>query len=88
MRVKDGRARALSGNPGRVSVGGCRNQTAPTEPDADGWVEATFEVGDEDNAHIILHDLGKGGEVIVVEPEALRRSAVAAAHAFVMINNP
>ncbi len=57
-----------------------------SEPDADGWVEATFEVGDEDNAHIILHDLGLGGEVLVVEPDELRRSAVAAAEAFAAIN--
>ena len=57
-----------------------------SQPDADGWVDATFEVGDEDNAHTVVHDLGLGGEVLVVEPDALRRSAVAAAKAFVAIN--
>lgn len=59
-----------------------------SEPDADGWVDAVFEVGDEDNAHAVLHDLGLGGEVLVVEPEALRHSAVAAASAFVATNQP
>lgn len=58
-----------------------------SEPDADGWVDAVFEVGDEDNAHTVLHDLGLGGEVLVVEPEALRESAVAAAKAFVATND-
>lgn len=55
-------------------------------PDADGWADAVFEVGDEDNAHTVLHDLGMGGEVLVVEPDALRQSAVAAAEAFAAAN--
>jgi predicted DNA-binding transcriptional regulator YafY len=59
-----------------------------SEPDADGWVEAVLEVGDEDNAHTVLHDLGLGGEVIVLEPDSLRDSAVAAARAFVAANEP
>lgn len=55
-------------------------------PDADGWVDATFEVGDEDNAQAVIHDLGLGGEVQVIEPDALRQSVVAAAKAFVASN--
>ncbi|MBM7790788.1 helix-turn-helix transcriptional regulator [Tenggerimyces flavus] len=58
-----------------------------SEPDADGWVDAVLEVGDEDNAHAVLHDLGIAGEVIVVEPESLRQHAVTAAKAFVAAND-
>ncbi|GAB3426185.1 helix-turn-helix transcriptional regulator [Flindersiella endophytica] len=58
-----------------------------SEPDADGWVEAVLEVGDEDNAHAVLHDLGIGGEVLVLEPGRLRQAAVAAAKAFVAAND-
>ena len=55
-------------------------------PDADGWVDAVFEVGDEDNAHTVLHDLGIAGSVVVVEPASLRQEAVAAARKFVAAN--
>ena len=58
---------------------------AISDPDADGWADAVFDTGDEDNAHILVRQLG--AEVLVVEPDVLRQEAVAAAKAFAAAND-
>jgi predicted DNA-binding transcriptional regulator YafY len=56
-----------------------------SEPDADGWADAVLDLGDEDNAHTVVRQLGT--EVLVVEPAALRQAAVAAARSFAAAND-
>ena len=55
-----------------------------SDPDADGWANAVLDLGDEENAHTVVRQLG--GETLVVEPAELRRAAVAAAKAFAEVN--
>ena len=55
-----------------------------SDPDADGWADAVLDLGDEENAHTVVRQLG--GETLVVEPAELRRAAVAAARTFAEVN--
>lgn len=55
-----------------------------SDPDPDGWADAVYDTGDEDNAHILVRQLG--AEVLVLEPDELRHTAVAAAKAFATAN--
>ncbi|HEY8455673.1 MAG TPA: WYL domain-containing protein [Actinopolymorphaceae bacterium] len=53
-------------------------------PDQDGWVEAEFDTEDWDGAVALVHSLG--GEVIVLEPEHLRKQVVADARRLLELN--
>lgn len=53
-------------------------------PDADGWADAELVLESHDNALTVIRVLGD--EVIVVEPESLRRQAIAVAQAFLAAN--
>ncbi len=55
-----------------------------SDPDADGWADAVLDLGDEENAHTVVRQLGD--ETLVVEPAVLRQAAVAAAKAFAVAN--
>lgn len=55
-----------------------------SDPDPEGWVDAELGLEDEDNALAVIRVLGS--EVIIVEPDALRDKAVAAARAFADAN--
>lgn len=53
-------------------------------PDADGWVEAEFDTEDWEGAVGLVRSLG--GDVVVVEPERLRRQVIADAHRLIELN--
>jgi predicted DNA-binding transcriptional regulator YafY len=55
-----------------------------SEPDADGWIDATLDLRDLDNALPTVRALGS--QLIVVRPAELRRRALAEAEAFVVAN--
>jgi predicted DNA-binding transcriptional regulator YafY len=55
-----------------------------SEPDADGWVDATLDLRDLDNALPTVRALGS--ELVVVGPAELRRRALAEAEMFVAAN--
>ncbi len=56
-----------------------------SEPDADGWVDATLDLREEDHALGTIR--GLGNEVIVRSPAKLRRLALSEAEAFVAANS-
>ncbi|MEQ4205572.1 WYL domain-containing protein [Actinopolymorpha sp. B17G11] len=53
-------------------------------PDADGWVEAEFDTEDWEGAVGLVRSLG--GDVVVVEPDRLRRQVIADAHRLIELN--
>jgi hypothetical protein len=56
-----------------------------SRPDADGWVDATLDLRDIDNALPTIRALGS--QLIVVSPAKLRRLALTEAEAFVTANS-
>lgn len=56
-----------------------------TEPDADGWVDATLDLREEENA--VRTILALGADLVVVRPARLRRLVLAETEAFVALNS-